>query len=127
MRPRCPPPGEGRADGTPERGQQRVGVGAARARVAEDDDQQDGQADADDAQQGLAGQGGGAHREHDQGAQPQSPKKVPGRAPRTGPTMIALTSPATIAYRASAASRMTARCPLEGRAPALIARIAAHR
>src|SRR5271166_4115986 len=70
--------GQGRADGPPERRARRGLVGAARAGVAEDDEEQDRDADAYDAEQGLEGQGDGADREDQQGAEPPQGYQVAG-------------------------------------------------
>src|SRR5271157_2331254 len=70
--------GQGRADGPPERREQRGLVGAARAGVAEDDEEQDRDADAYDAEQGLEGQGDGADREDQQRAEPPQGYQVAG-------------------------------------------------
>lgn len=58
---------------------------------------------------------------------PESPQKLPGRAPRIGPMMIAPPMPPAIAYSAMTAVRIAARCRLAGLEPALIARIEAQR
>lgn len=60
---------QGGADRSPEVRQHRQREGAARARVARDHDDEDGQADADDAGERLQGERDHADREDDQGAQ----------------------------------------------------------
>jgi len=119
--------GQGRADGPPERREQRGLVGAARAGVAEDDEEQDRDADAYDAEQGLEGQGDGADREDQQGAEPPQGYQGPVSAPRTGPTTMAPASPETIAYEPKAISRLRARRVVAGRAPEVMPSSAATR
>ncbi len=58
---------------------------------------------------------------------PDSPHRLPGSAPRIGPTMIAPPIPPAIEYSAMAPVRISARCRLAGLAPALMARIEAQR
>ncbi|WP_443062804.1 hypothetical protein [Streptomyces sp. NBC_00441] len=58
---------------------------------------------------------------------PAGPQKLPGRAPRTGPMMSVPPMPPAIEYGAITPVRISARCRLAGRVPALIARIEAHR
>jgi hypothetical protein len=93
--------GQGRADGPPERREQRGLVGAAGAAVAKDDEHQDRDADADDAEQGLEGQGDGADREHQQRAEPLQGDQVAGeraedRADHDGAGQCSLASAAVM-------------------------------